>query len=332
MESPPLQALERPAWQRLIGDLIRTVGDYLLLVLWGTFGVLVLSTLVGYLPYSDRPGPGWHGVGQTASLSAVWYFLSWAGFAALYVAVVGLMLFVGARILQLIKCPRWLIRIIGALASGFLSLYVIAGVGWYIAIAALPVYAAGALGAAFGAFLLVPNSGPKIRRTRSRHWFALGAPLVILGLGAGTSYVRSLSDQQLEVVFVKWNELPQDLALDLEGGVRVPLTAEEMSRLRAAGLRGTLTVTGASTHGSGPDARMLILMKSQPTSSVTLQQPNQSAIIYVQDGDNWNRYPSDARLLDRTVELFSPSEAPTQTQYLVRLASGARSGGTAAIW
>ena len=332
MESAMPQMRVRPAWQRIVGDVIRTIGDYVLVVLWGTVGLLILSTLVGYLPYSDRPGPGWHGAGQTASLSVVWFFLWWAGFAARSVATVGLVLFVGARILQLIKCPFWLIRVIGALASGFLSLYVIAGLGWYIAVAAVPVYAAGVLGLAFGAFLLLPTSGSKIRQISARHWIALGAPLMIVIVGAGTHYVRSLSDQRLEVVFVKWNELPQDLALDAEGGVRVPLSGEELSQLRSAGLRGTLTVVGTSTQGSGPNARMVIVMKAQPTSPVILQQPNQAAIIYVQNSDDWNRYPGDAPVLSRTVDLSTPPEFPTQTHYWVQLASGGRSGGMATRW
>jgi len=318
---------------RVAVDLVRTTGAYMLLVLWGTVAVLVVSTLVGYLPYSDRPGPGWQGVQHTLSVAGVWFFLSWAGFAAVHVFTVGIMLFLGARILQLIMIPRWIIRVLGAPTSAFLSLYVVAGVGWYIAIAPFPVYAAGVLGFAFGAFLLVPTQDDAdAQRPRARHWIALGAPIVIVGLGAGMSYVRSLSDQRLQVVFVKWDDLPQEGGIVAKTGAGPPLATEELDQLRSAGLRGTLTVVGSFTQGSGPDARMVVVMKTQPLSPVTLYQPDQGKMVYVQDQENWARYPSDAPVLDRLVELYTPAESPSHTRFWVQLASGAQSGGTATTW
>ena len=326
------QPRPRPAWQSFVLDLLRTLGDYVLFVLWGTVGVLILSTVIGYLPYSDRPGPGWLGAAQTASLSVVWFFLSWAGFAAIHVVKIGLVLFVVARVLRLIRCPRWAIRVIGALVSGFLSLYIIAGLGWYIAVAEFPVLAAGLLGVVFGGFFLLPRDGSSHGSIRARHVVALAAPVLIVIVGAGIQYVRALSDQRLELVFVKWDEQPQDLALDEESGIRVALRDEELDRLRSVGLRGRLTVVSTSTQGSGPASRMVVVMKAQPTSPVTLRQPDKAAVIYVQNGDQWTRYPSDVPVLARTVELSTSPDSPHHTVFMAQLASGAGSGGIAAIW
>lgn len=187
-------------------DFIRTTGDYVLLVLWGSAVVLVLSTLVGYLPYSDRPGPGWDGVQQTASWANLWFVASWIAFSAIYVFAAGVILYLGARLLALIRAPRWLVSVIGGIASGCASLYLIAAMGWYIAVDTFPVYAAGILGLLFGGFLLPKRINEHGNRPQWRHWAALGAPLVIFFLSTGTVYVKSFSDQRLELIFVRWTE------------------------------------------------------------------------------------------------------------------------------
>jgi hypothetical protein len=139
-------------------DLLKTVGLYLLLVVGGVFGFLALAPVFGYLPYSDRPGPGWFSRFPAVTWTAFWhgvtFALGWSLFLAPYALVCGVILFIVARVLERFHATRLVVAVVGALLAGFVSGYVVMGIGWYIAIAAPPVYAAMLLGIIYGAWLL----------------------------------------------------------------------------------------------------------------------------------------------------------------------------------
>jgi hypothetical protein len=62
-----------------------------------------------------------------------------------------------ARILERAHTPRIAVAVVAALCAGFVSGYLVAGIGWYIAIGAPAVYVAMLLGVLFGS-LLLPRS------------------------------------------------------------------------------------------------------------------------------------------------------------------------------
>src|SRR5712692_1562273 len=62
---------------KALKDLLAFTSLWTLTVAGGVFLVLILLTLIGYLPYSDRPGPGWQGA-HLPSLQEVGFFLGWA--------------------------------------------------------------------------------------------------------------------------------------------------------------------------------------------------------------------------------------------------------------
>ena len=148
--------------KRFLSDLLRSVGLYLLLVVGGSVCFLSLAPVFGYLPYSDRPGPGWigkfPGIGWADFWQGVAYMINWALLLLPYAMVAGLIVFALARLLERVKIPRVIVAIVAALVGGFVSGYVVLGIGWYIAIAAAPVYFASVLGLVFGGFLL-PKRG-----------------------------------------------------------------------------------------------------------------------------------------------------------------------------
>jgi hypothetical protein len=123
---------------------------YALFLAGGTFILLVVVSAIGYLPYSDRPGPGWYAA-HIPNLQEVGYYASWATFfVGPFALLWGMLLFVQVRALGWLATPRWLVRTVASVFALFLSLLGLAAAGWYIAIAGAVVYGGAAIGALFG--------------------------------------------------------------------------------------------------------------------------------------------------------------------------------------
>ena len=153
--------------KRLLIDLLRSVGLYVLLVVGGSFLFLSLSPVFGYLPYSDRPGPGWIGkfpaIGWADFWHAVDFLSSWVLLLIPYAIVAGAIVFTVARLLERFRAPRIVVAIVAAVLAALASEHVVLGIGWHIAIAQAPGYVAMALGLIYGGFLL-PRA-PKLARS-----------------------------------------------------------------------------------------------------------------------------------------------------------------------
>ena len=145
---------------RFFLDLVKTVGLYLLVVIGGTVAFLSLAPVFGYLPYSDRPGPGWYGrfpaISWAEFIETVWYMLDWAKLFIWQSSFCALLIFLLARGLELVRTPRIAVAIVCAVVSVFFTGFLILAAGWYIAIGAAPFYFAIFLAVVFGA-LLVPK-------------------------------------------------------------------------------------------------------------------------------------------------------------------------------
>ena len=144
--------------KRLLIDLLRSVGLYVLLIVGGSFLFLCLAPVFGYLPYSDRPGPGWIGkfpaIGWADFRNTVEYMLGWALLLLPYAIVAGLIVFSVARLLERFRTPRIAVALVAAVVAGLVSEHIVLGIGWYIAIARAPGYVAMALGLIYGGLLL----------------------------------------------------------------------------------------------------------------------------------------------------------------------------------
>jgi hypothetical protein len=131
------------------------VAAYTLVVAATVFILLLGCSAVGYLPYSDRPGPGWGNVpAHVPSIEEIQYFGSWTIYLVPMCAFWGSFIFFFGAWATWFRTPRWLVRVLGILFCGFLALLATEAAGWYIAIAAFPVYGAGAAGSLFGGLVL----------------------------------------------------------------------------------------------------------------------------------------------------------------------------------
>jgi hypothetical protein len=125
--------------------------------------LLVLINCSGYLPYSDRPGPGW----QTPHFPTgeeLGFFVGFAGLLLPGTAILGAAFSAAGLILGFCGLPRWALRLFAALTAFLAAGLMMQGAGWYIAISALGVYVAAGCGLLWGIFVF-PGLVPRMSYT-----------------------------------------------------------------------------------------------------------------------------------------------------------------------
>jgi hypothetical protein len=155
----------------------KTVGVYSLLVSASAVLLLLGASALGYLPYSDRPGPGWGSVApHLPGVDELGYFSGWAAILLLPMCYFfGSFLFIFLAWIGWLKAPAWLVRAVAGVFCAGLSILSVAAAGWYIAIAAFVPPSVGILGLIFGALAL-----PRIAHTRQRQ---LSVSAQVAGIG-----------------------------------------------------------------------------------------------------------------------------------------------------
>lgn len=123
----------------------------LAIILGGLFLYMVAALMVGYLPYSDRPGPGWYEGEIQMNWKGVKFIIDFILFLGIYITGSLVLVFLLFRIFRLFGYNRLVYSILGGLIIGFVSLYCTLGIGWYIAIDGSTVIAGGFLGCLYGA-------------------------------------------------------------------------------------------------------------------------------------------------------------------------------------
>ena len=273
----------------------------------GTFLFLVSSTIVGFLPYSDRPGPGW---GRAAfSWREVSFFVGWLPLLIYPLLFLGLALFPFAWLLGWFRAPRWLLRVFGAVFSGFAALIAVLAGGWYIAISQSAALAAALAGMIYGAVVLPLFSGaPRSGRNNWKQWLGIAATIIACGAIVGRPLLPREKQQSLEVLYVRIVPGPEDLTTNAKS---VGLTPDELRLLKSLGLAGTLRFGMGQISGNSPvDARAVIVFTGELHSRAELREPLKTHVVYVEQGDHWNMYPPNAPTIRNKIK-FWPSSADT---------------------
>ena len=103
--------------------------------------LLVLVNSVGYLPYSDRPGPGWQ-LSHLPTLAEVQFFAGFALLLAAGTAIYGFALAGMGWALEFCSLPRWVVGVFAAPIAFMTSGLMMADGGWLIALSPVGVYTA----------------------------------------------------------------------------------------------------------------------------------------------------------------------------------------------
>jgi hypothetical protein len=127
----------------------------------GVFVLLAVSSSIGYLAYSDRPGPGWFNP-HLPTLQELGFYISWAFFfVGPFALLCGAVLFVFGQLISWLGAPVWTLRVLGGFFAAALGFWGIAAAGWYIAISVVAVYGGAVLGLLYGAVLLPKLAGDR---------------------------------------------------------------------------------------------------------------------------------------------------------------------------
>jgi hypothetical protein len=122
--------------------------------------LLVLVNSAGYLPYSDRPGPGWQ-MPHLPTGRELWFFVGFAFLLLKGTAFYGLIFGAAGWVLGFCRLPRWVLRVLATPTAFLASGLMMAAAGWTIAISSMGVYTAAGCGALWGLFVfprLVPRT------------------------------------------------------------------------------------------------------------------------------------------------------------------------------
>jgi hypothetical protein len=116
-----------------------------------------------YLPYSDRPGPGWQRP-HFPSKDELEFFLGFALLLLRGTALYGCLFAAFAWLLGFCRVPRWGLRLIATPLAFVSSGIMMAAAGWMIAISSMGIYTAAVCGGVWG-LLAFPRLVPKVSYT-----------------------------------------------------------------------------------------------------------------------------------------------------------------------
>ena len=295
--------MRRVSWRSILAhlkDAIYCAILYAAVLGGGVFLLLVVSSAIGYLPYSDRPGPGWFSP-HLPTLQELRFFGSWAFFfVGPFALFWGAVLFLFVRLTGWLGAPKWLLRVLGGFFAGALGLLGIAAAGWYIALSAAAVYGGAILGVIFGAILLPRFAILRLEPQRAWwQWAAIAGSAVLLAGGIVYPLLPNLDAQSLEVRIMRLVPGPEKITVESSG-----LKQTEVTVLNSLGLHGKLHGGLQSISGGGDKkARVLIVVRAPISSKITFREPKATNVVYVQDGDRWNMYPRDAPTLRKSITL-----------------------------
>lgn len=292
---------------RFFLDWLKSLGLYVLVVAAGVLLFLIGSSVVGYLAYSDRPGPGWgRGVFGWAEVK---FFVGWLPLLVYPLLFLGAALFPFARLLRWFHSPRWLVRVFGGVFASIAALIGVLAAGWYIAISQYPVYGGAVCGMIYGALLLPRFSGPQRVGLRGwKQWVGIASTIIACGVFVAYPLVPKQSEQSIEVIFVRVIPGPQDLTIT---GRTVGLSENELRQLKALGLSGTFHFGMSQDRGSTPtQVRAVIVCIGDLRSPIELREPRGTNVMYVQSGDLWKMYPPGAPTMRKKIKFWPSSADP----------------------
>jgi hypothetical protein len=257
----------------------------------GTSLVLLVSSCIGYLPYSDRPGLGWWGKPHFPSWTEASTYIGFAPWFAYGCLYFGLGLFVLSLALGIASTPRRLNRLIGGFIAAIAAMFAVAAAGWYLALAAVGPYSALALGLLYGIFIFPRFVRPRTPPTAT--WIRIGtvACAAVLFLGwifAPLLPQKSVPGVRFDLIRVTPGETPVKQQWFESKDVAAQVAVLHITGEPHGGIGG-----GGASSGEGvPEIDVDLIALEAISSTSKLDIPKSGYVVYVLKGGKWTANPS----------------------------------------
>jgi hypothetical protein len=258
--------------------------------------VLLVVNSCGYLPYSDRPGPGWQRP-HLPSKEELQFFLGFALLLLRASALYGGLFAALAGLLGFCRAPRWGLRLIATPLAFVSSGIMMAAAGWMIAISSMGVYAAATCGGLWG-LLIFPRLVPRASYTPPLA-LRLVVPLLLFSVG-GYWLIRPLLPNRAltnaRVEIIKRNA-PDGAPLSL-----AYLGPEFASYVKDANWYASVSRLEFATGGKNQVRVLLIVDDPQPVAH-TFLLPRTGTVVYRQSHGMWDQEQPGGKSSEISVRL-----------------------------
>jgi hypothetical protein len=256
----------------------------------GTSLVLLLSSSFGYLPYSDRPGPGWWGRVHWPSWAEFANYIGFSPWFAYFCFYFGLGLFGLCLVLGVASTPRWLNRLLGGAIAAAAAGLAVMGAGWYFALAEIGPDSAIILGLLYGVFLFPRFVQPRTQPVKM--WIRISivscsAAIFLYWIVSPLLPKKPAPVVSYYLMRVTAGEKPIVASADARRGI-----SDEIAALK---LRGDTHGGIGSSSGYGQDAPHIDveLIALEPiTKEAQLAIPETGYALYVLRNGVWTAHPS----------------------------------------
>lgn len=294
--------------KRLCKQFLGTAALFSALVGLGTSTVLLFASCIGYLPYSDRPGPGWWAPAHWPSLSEVGNYLGFAPWFAYFCLYFGVGLFALSLVLGVAATPAWLTRFLGGGISALAAGLAVAGAGWYFALASIGPNTAIAIGLFYGVFLF-----PRFvyrNEIRPQLWLRVIVVTVTTGLFLFWIARPFLPRKPIPSVALQIDRLtPSDKPFTMSDDRFLgPEISSEVGSLNLSGeLHGGISQAGG---GNSQQSVNVLLIALEPiTQQYRLDIPETGHVVYVLKNHVWTAHPNFQKK-DKRLVVIKPGIDP----------------------
>lgn len=262
--------------------------------------LLVLVNSAGYLPYSDRPGPGWQ-MPHLPTGQELQFFIGFASILLPVTVVYGLVFAAAGWVLGFCSLPRWGLRVMATPTAFLASGLMMWTTGWLIALSSMGVYTAAVCGAIWGLFVF-PRLVPRISYALP---IAARVALPVVMLAGGTYWLvkpmlpdPGLTNAKIEII--RQDDAGADLS-QVDLSYVGPSIAREVkgSRKYVSVSRMEFTTDGRN------QVRVLLIIDDDRPIAHSFLLPRAGDTIYRQSQGKWNEERAEARNSKLSLELSS---------------------------
>jgi hypothetical protein len=255
--------------------------------------MLLLINCIGYLPYSDRPGPGWQAPHFPGKNELGFYF----GFALylgipslLYAAVQALLAFV----YEMCSVAKWVVRVLGAITGYIAAGLLMAGAGWMIAIAPVGVYVASGCGLLWG--LLVMPALVRPREARLPMAVRVALPLFLSSAAVLYLIYPLIPNAPIAPITFELNRITDGADL-VRADKTEYLKPETQAEIDGLNLHGEVHGGIQSTQGTNSgDIDVVVLALQRIDQEYKLDVPAQGHVVYVLADGKLTAHPTLSKL------------------------------------